>query len=77
MVSAYASLCQMTVRLSSIVFQIDTEEQGASHDPWFRAKVEEAMRSKKPRPPHDAAMVKVQALLEERRKKREREQKCL
>ena len=67
----------MTVRLSPIVSEFDTEEQGASHDPWFRAKVEETMRSEKPRLPHDAAMVKMQTLLEERRKKREREQKCL
>ena len=61
----------MRVRLSSIVSQFDTEEQGASHDQWFRAKVEEAMRSEKPRLPHDAAMAKVQAMLEERRKNRE------
>ena len=60
----------MTVRLSPIVSQFDTEEQEASHDQWFRAKVEEAMRSEKPRPPQDAAMVKVQAMLDERRKAR-------
>ena len=67
----------MTVRLSPIVSQFDTEEQEASYYPWFRAKVEEAMRSEKPRLPNDAAMVKVQAILEERQKKRELEQKCL
>ena len=67
----------MNVPLSPIVSQFDTEKQEASHDQWFRAKVEEAMRSEKPRSPHDSAMVKVQALLDERRKEREREQKCL
>ena len=67
----------MTVRLSPIVSQFDTEEQEASYCQWFRAKVEEAMRSEKPRLPHDAAMAKVQAILKERRKKRELEQKCL
>ena len=60
----------MNVRLSPVVSQFDTEEQEASHDQWFRAKVEEAMRSEKPRLPHDAAMVKVQAMLDERRKAR-------
>ena len=74
---ACASLCHMNLRLSPIVVQFDAEEQGASHHQWFRAKVEEALRSEKPRLPHDAAMAKVRAVLEERRKKREREQKCL
>ena len=60
----------MTVRLSPIVSQFDTEEQEASDDQWFRAKVEEAMRSEKPSLPHNAAMAKVQAMLEERRKAR-------
>ena len=30
----------------------------------LRAKVEEALRSEKPRQPHDAAMAKIQAMLE-------------
>ncbi|HEY5582699.1 MAG TPA: stability determinant [Rhodoferax sp.] len=60
----------MSVLLSPIVSQFDTEEQEASHDQWFRAKVEEAMRSEKPRLPHDAAMAKVQAMIEECRKVR-------
>ena len=67
---ACASLWHMSVLLSPIVSQFDTEEQEASHDQWFRAKVEEAMRSEKPRLPHDAAMAKVQAMLAERRKAR-------
>ena len=44
-----------------------TVEQEAGYDQWFRAKVEEALQSEKPRLPHDAAMAKVQAMLEERR----------
>lgn len=67
---ACASLCSMCVSPSPIVSQFDTEAQEASHDQWFRAKVEEAMHSEKPRLPHDAAMTKVQAILEERRKSR-------
>ena len=57
----------MSTALSPIVSEFDTVEQEASYDQWFRAKVEEALRSKKPRLSHDAAMAKVQALLDERR----------
>ena len=57
----------MSAVLSPIVSEFETEEQEASYDQWFRAKVEEALRSEKPRLSHDAAMAKVQALLDERR----------
>jgi hypothetical protein len=60
----------MSAVLSPIVSEFETEEQEASYDQWFRAKVEEALHSENPRLPHDAAMVKVQAMLEERRKAR-------
>jgi len=67
---AWASLDSMSVPLSPIVSLFDTEQQEASHDQWFRAKVEEALHSEKPRLPHDAAMAKMQTMLEERRKAR-------
>jgi len=60
----------MSARLSPIVSEFETDEQAASYDQWFRAKVLEAMNSDKPRLPHDEAMAKVQAELEERRKLR-------
>ncbi len=60
----------MSVQLSPIVSEFETEEQAASYDRWFRAKVLEAINSTKPRLPHDEAMAKVQAALEERRKVR-------
>ena len=60
----------MNAVLSPIVSEFETEEQESSYNQWFRAKVEEALRSNKPRLPHDAAMVKVQTMLEERRKTR-------
>ena len=65
-----ANLSGMSVQLSPIVSEFATDEQEASHDQWFRAKVEEALRSQKPRLPHDAAMSVVQAQLDERRKAR-------
>ena len=60
----------MNAVLSPIVSEFETEEQEANYDQWFRAKVEEALRSEKPRLPHDAAIAKVQAVLDERRKAR-------
>ena len=58
----------MNAALSQIVSEFETEEQETSYNQWFKAKVEEALQSEKPRLPHDAAMAKVQAMLEERRK---------
>lgn len=60
----------MSAVLSPIVSEFETEEQEASYDQWFRAKVAEAMHSDRPRLPHDAAMAKVQAMLEQRRQAR-------
>jgi len=62
----------MSAQLSPIVSEFDTDEQAASYDQWFRAKVLEAMNSTKQRLAHDDAMSKVQAALEERRKLRAR-----
>ena len=60
----------MSALLSPIVSEFETEEQESSYQHWFRAKVEEALRSAEPRLPHDAAMAKVQAMLDERRQAR-------
>lgn len=60
----------MSAQLSPIVSEFETDEQAASYDRWFRAKVLEAMNSTKPRLAHDEAMSMVQASLEERRKRR-------
>ena len=60
----------MSATLSPIVSEFETEEQETSYNHWFKAKVEEALHSEKPRLPHDAAMTKVQAMLDERRKAR-------
>ena len=66
-----ANLYFMNEVLSPIVSEFETVEQEASYDQWFRAKVVEALASEKPRLPHDAAMAKVEAALEERRKVRD------
>jgi len=42
-----------TVLLDPKISQFETQEQADSYDRWFRAKVQEAIDSKKPRIPHD------------------------
>ena len=65
-----ANLICMNAFLLPIVSGSETEELASSYDLWFRNKVKEAQNSNKPRLPHDAAMVKVETLLMERRKGR-------
>ena len=60
----------MSAVRSPIVSEFETEEQDASYNQWFRAKVKEALQSEKPRLSHDAAMVRVQTMLDERRNTR-------
>lgn len=60
----------MNAALSPIVSEFETQEQADSYDRWFRAKVQAAMDDPHPSIPHDQAMAKVQALLEEKRKAR-------
>ena len=43
-----------------------TAEEAAPYDAWFRAKVEKAIRSTKPRIPHDQAMARVRAIIQKR-----------
>jgi hypothetical protein len=47
-----------------------SQADSASYDSWFRAKVEEAINSSQPRSPHEEAVRRVDALLEEKRKAR-------
>lgn len=60
----------MNAALSPIVSEFETQEQANRYNQWFSAKVEEALHSEKPRLSHDAAMAKVNAMLELRRKAR-------
>lgn len=60
----------MSTVLDPRVSEFETDEQAASYDRWFRAKVQEAIDSKEPSLPHDEAMARVDRLLEERRNKR-------
>lgn len=55
--------------LDPLISEFDTQEQADAYDIWFRRKVQEALDSKQPRLPHDAAMARVNVLLEEMRAK--------
>ncbi|HUG23906.1 stability determinant [Piscinibacter sp.] len=54
--------------LSPIVSEFDTEEQAASYERWFRAKVQASLDDPRPNIPHDQVMSEVRAALEAKRK---------
>jgi len=60
----------MSTQLDPIVSEFETQEQADSYDRWFRAKVQEALESDKPRLPHDEAMARVDRLIAERKRQR-------
>ena len=60
----------MSIPRSPIVSEFETEEQAASYDRWFRAKVQASIDNPRPSIPHDQAMAEVEKVLEERRKAR-------
>lgn len=43
----------MSAKLSPIVSEFETEEQAASYDRWFRAKVQASLDDPRPAIPHD------------------------
>jgi hypothetical protein len=53
----------MNTLLDPIVSEFQTAEDAASYDLWFRAKVQEALDSKKPRTPHDQVMAEMEAVI--------------
>jgi hypothetical protein len=57
-----------TTTLDPRVSEFETQEQADGYDHWFRAKVQEALDSKRPALPHDEAMARVDSLLAQRRK---------
>lgn len=55
---------------ASNLVEFETEEQAASYDRWFRAKVEASRNDPRPSIPHEEAMARIAALIEERNKNR-------
>lgn len=67
---ASISEVSMSIPLSPIVSEFETQEQADSYDRWFRAKVQASIDDPRPSIPHDEAMAEVERMLEERRKAR-------
>jgi len=61
----------MSVQLSPIVSEFETEEQAANYDRWFRAKVQASLDDPRPNIPHDQVMAEMRALIESKLKKRD------
>jgi hypothetical protein len=54
-----------TTTLDPRISEFETEEQAASYDDWFRAKVQEAINDKRPGIPHDQVMAEMDTLIDE------------
>ncbi|MDN6871360.1 stability determinant [Pseudomonas citronellolis] len=53
----------MSAQLSPIVSEFETPEQAASHDRWFRQKVQKSLTDNQPGRPHDEVMVDMDAII--------------
>ncbi|MDY7525144.1 MULTISPECIES: stability determinant [unclassified Sphingomonas] len=52
-------------KLSPIESEFATTEEAEAYDVWFRAKVQEALDSTRPKIPHDEAMRRVRGTIAE------------
>ena len=59
----------MNARLDPLVSEFETEEQAASYDRWFRAKVQAAIDDPRPLVPHDEAMARIRRTIEAAKRK--------
>ncbi len=58
----------MNTSISPIVSEFETEEQAASYDVWFRAKVQASLDDPRPSIPHDQVMAEIDAIIAEAEK---------
>ncbi len=58
----------MNTSISPIVSEFGTEEQAASYDVWFRAKVQASLDDQRPSIPHDQVMAEMEAIIAEAEK---------
>lgn len=54
-----------TKPLDPIISEFATEEQAASYDRWFRAKVQASLDDPRPSIPHDQVMAEMDAIIAE------------
>ena len=55
-------------KLSPIESEFATTEEAEAYDVWFRAKVQEALDSTRPKIPHDVVMAEMRALIESKKR---------
>ena len=60
----------MTRKLDPRISEFETEEAAASHDCWFRAKVEAALQDSRPQVPHDQVMAEMDAIIQAAERRR-------
>ncbi|WP_426143685.1 antitoxin [Pseudomonas sp. DWP3-1-2] len=60
----------MSAQLSPIVSEFESEEQAASYDAWFRAKVQASLDDTAPNVSHDKVIAEMKARLAAKREKR-------
>lgn len=53
----------MSAQLSPIVSEFETDEQAASYDRWFRAKVQASLDDPRPSIPHDQVMGEMDEII--------------
>jgi len=55
-------------KLDPIYSEFETEEEAEAYDKWFRAQVEAALASNKPRIPHEKVKLRIQEILDGKRR---------
>lgn len=59
----------MSANLSPVASDVDSPDKAASHAAWARAKITRAMADSRPRIPHDEAMNRISAIIDEAEQK--------
>ncbi|BEG77087.1 type II toxin-antitoxin system RelB family antitoxin [Achromobacter xylosoxidans] len=56
---------------SSILSEFETEEQAASYDRWFRARVQASLDDPRPAVSHQRVMARIDAIIETARRRQQ------
>jgi hypothetical protein len=59
----------MTAKLDPIVSEFETEDQAVRYERWFRDEVNASLADPRPDVPHDEAMARIRATIENATKK--------
>lgn len=61
--ATWKGIIEMTLSLSPVTSEFETEEQEASYDRWFRAQVQASLDDDQPCLAHDAVMAEMDAII--------------